>query len=84
MEQTRKQLKSNKVQLTGAEKAVIIEALKFWAQEFELQIKEANNNGRRLLFASGWPTGQADSIIMELEKQQSQGPSNRANFFLTC
>lgn len=66
--QTRKVLKSNKVQLTGAEKAVIIEALKYWAQEFESQIKEANSQGKRLLFASGWPTGQSESIIMELEK----------------
>ena len=66
--QTRKVLKSNKVQLTGAEKAVIIEALKYWAQEFESQIKEANLQGKRLLFAQGWPTGQSESIIMELEK----------------
>ena len=51
VKETRKVLKSNKVQLTGAEKAVIIEALKYWAHEFERQIKEANGQGKRLLFA---------------------------------
>jgi hypothetical protein len=66
--ETRKKLRSNKVQLSGAEKAVIIEALKYWAAEFEDQIKAAEDQGRRLLFAQGWPTGQAESIIMELEK----------------
>ena len=68
VKETRKQLKTNKVHLSGAEKAVIIEALKFWAHEFERQIKDAEGQGKRLLFAQGWPTGQAESIIQELEK----------------
>lgn len=61
-------LKTNKVSFTGAEKAVIIEALNYWAAAFESQIKEAEAQGRYLFFAQGWPTGQAEDIIHELQK----------------
>lgn len=66
MAQTKQQLKSNKVYLTGMEKAVIIEALKYWAQAFEEDLDKAAAEGRNSLFAQGWPTAQAESITDEL------------------
>jgi len=67
VKEKRKVLKNNKVYLTGAEKACIIEALKLWAREFEKEVKQGESQGMRLLFAQGWATSQSESIIQELE-----------------